>query len=76
MTTTGSATDGTTIACEGKQGFDSFPAADFVASRMRSRRGEVTIQVYRCKNCSKYHVGTITVGRAVRPYKRKGRNRR
>lgn len=43
--------------CTGKSAYPGFSAANRVARRIRER-GECAISAYRCRSCSKWHVGT------------------
>jgi hypothetical protein len=43
-------------ACEGKERFPSFSAAEKV--RARNRCNKIRLMIYRCRDCNSFHIGT------------------
>lgn len=44
-------------SCEGKARFASFEFAEKVKARMRTKKSERGLHVYRCHHCRCFHVG-------------------
>lgn len=56
------------MLCTGKESFPSFGAASKILKRMHQRH-ECALRVYRCAECSEWHIGS-TINRLQREHRK------